>query len=109
MPARLSPGLFPDCFVALEKWFREGVEIDLGCQSAGPKPRPDSRKVAGESGNFGQWARQQIVANWLESLGRLGGFIICISLPRLRVLSNPLGRVMLGNEALDYLRFAIGP
>lgn len=31
------------------------------------------------------------------------------SLPRLRVLSNPLDRVMLGNEALDYFRFTIGP
>jgi hypothetical protein len=28
---------------------------------------------------------------------------------RLRVLSNPLGCVMLGNETLDYFRFAIGP
>jgi len=25
------------------------------------------------------------------------------------VLSNPLGCVMLGNETLDYFRFAIGP
>jgi len=55
-------------------------------------------------------ARQQIdFANWVDSLGRLGGFIICISQPRLRVLSNPFSRVMLGNEALDYFRFAIGP
>jgi len=28
---------------------------------------------------------------------------------RLRVLSNPLDRVMLGNETLDYFRFAIRP
>jgi hypothetical protein len=28
---------------------------------------------------------------------------------RLRVFSNPLDRVMLGNETLDYFRFAIGP
>jgi hypothetical protein len=45
----------------------------------------------------------------VDSLGRLGGFIICIFQPRLRVLSNPLSRVMLGNEALDYFRFAVGP
>jgi hypothetical protein len=34
---------------------------------------------------------------------------ICISLPRLRMLSNPLDGVMLGNKSLDYFRFAIGP
>jgi hypothetical protein len=27
----------------------------------------------------------------------------------LRVFNNPLGCVMLGNETLDYFRFAIGP
>jgi len=45
------------------------------------------------------------------SLGRLGWFLIRISLPRLRVLmlSNPLNRVMFRNKALDYFRFAIGP
>ena len=36
-------------------------------------PRPNPRKPAGESGNFGQLGRQQIVASWLESLGALGG------------------------------------
>ena len=35
--------------------------------------------------------------------------MICISQPRLRVLSNPLDCVMLGHETLDYFRFAIGP
>ena len=41
----------------------------------------------------------------------MGWFVIRISRPRLRVLmlSNPLNRVMLGNEALDCFRFAIGP
>jgi hypothetical protein len=59
----------------------------------------------------GSGASQQIVANWLESLARLGGFIIRISLPRLRVLmlSNPLKRVIFRNKAPDYFRFAIGP
>ena len=57
----------------------------------------------------GSRARQIDFAIWLESLGRLGGFIICISLPHQRVFGDPLGRVILGNEALDYLRFAIGP
>ena len=67
----------------------------------------DSRKVDGESGI----PRQQIVASWLESLARLGGFIIRISLPRLSVLmlSNPLKRVIFRNKAPDYFRFAIGP
>jgi hypothetical protein len=57
------------------------------------------------------WARQQIVANWLESLGRLGGFIIYISLPRRSVLmlGNPLNRVIFRNKPPDYFRFAIGP
>jgi hypothetical protein len=45
---------------------------------------------------------------WFGS-GRLGGFVICIPLPGLGVLSNPLDCVMLGNEALDCFRFAIGP
>jgi hypothetical protein len=49
------------------------------------------------------------LASWLGFLGRLGGFVICISLPRLRVLSNPLECVMLGNETFHYFRFAIGP
>jgi hypothetical protein len=49
------------------------------------------------------------LASWLGSLRRLGGFVICFSLPRHRALSNPLDCVMLGNEALDYFRFAIGP
>jgi hypothetical protein len=45
------------------------------------------------------------------SLGRLGWFLIRISLPRLRVLmlSNPLNRAIFRNRALDYFRFAIGP
>jgi hypothetical protein len=44
------------------------------------------------------------------SLGRaLGWFVIRISRPRLGVLSNPLRRVVLGEETLDYFRFAIGP
>ena len=45
------------------------------------------------------------------SLGRLGWLVIRISLRRVGVLvlSNPLNRVMLGNETLDYFRFAIGP
>ena len=62
------------------------------------------------------WARAQVraptlLAIWLASLGRLGWFVIRISRRRLRVLmlSNPLNRVMLGNETLDYFRFAIGP
>ena len=48
-------------------------------------------------------------ASWLGSLGRLGWLVIRISLPSLRVLSNPLNRVMFRNKALDYFRFAIGP
>jgi hypothetical protein len=62
-------------------------------------------------GSAGSWDRRQIFASWLESLVRLGGFIIRISLPRLRVLmlSNPLERVMLRNKAPDYFRFAVGP
>jgi hypothetical protein len=43
------------------------------------------------------------------SLGRLAQLVICISLPRHRVLSNPLNRVMLRNKTLDNFRFAIGP
>jgi len=48
------------------------------------------------------------LASWLGSQA-FGGFVICISLPRLRVLSNPLDCVMLGNETFHYFRFAIGP
>src|ERR1700730_11472602 len=48
-------------------------------------------------------------ASWLGSLGRLRCIVIRIFLPRLGVLSNPYDRVILGNEALDYFRFAIGP
>src|ERR1700682_1171664 len=33
----------------------------------------------------------------------------CISLASLRVLSNPLNRVMFRNKTLDHFRFAIGP
>jgi hypothetical protein len=49
------------------------------------------------------------LASWLGSLGRLGWLVISIFLPRLRVLINPLGRVMFRDKALDYFRFTIGP
>ena len=40
----------------------------------------------------------------------MGGFVVRISRPRLRVLMlcDPLNRVMFRNKALDYFRFAIG-
>jgi hypothetical protein len=63
-------------------------------------------------GFAGMWAPQHIdFASWLESLWRLGWFVIRISRPRLKVLmlGNPLNRVIFRNKALDYFRFAIGP
>jgi hypothetical protein len=81
------------------------------------KPRHDFRKAAGESGMRGRVARQEIdLANWLESARRWLDSSSARSLAiaghwggRLRVFSNPPGCVMLGNETLDYFRFAIGP
>jgi hypothetical protein len=49
------------------------------------------------------------LASWLGPLGRLGWIVIRISLPALRVLRNPLNRVIFRNEPLDDFRFAIGP
>jgi hypothetical protein len=52
----------------------------------------------------------QRATDGLVRVGALGGFVICIPLSGLGVLlSNPLDCVMLGNEALDCFRFAIGP
>ena len=45
----------------------------------------------------------------LGSLGRFGWPVICIFLPRLRVLGNPLSRVMFRNKTLDCFGFAIRP
>jgi hypothetical protein len=49
------------------------------------------------------------LASRLGSLGRLGWVVIRISLPRLRVLRDPLNGVMFRNKTLDHFRFAIGP
>ena len=49
------------------------------------------------------------LTSWLGSLGRWRRVVTRVSRPRLRVLRNPLARVMFRNKALDYFGFAIGP
>jgi hypothetical protein len=70
------------------------------------KPRLMIRWRGYAASKLSQLIRQLIPG---QRLRRWGWLVIRISLPRLRVLSNPLRRVMLGRETLDCFRFAIGP
>src|ERR1700722_6455866 len=85
----------------------------------GPLKSPNSRREAGSV--RGKCERvhnpRSLLRKWRRIDGlvlpvplvRLGRLVIRITLPSLGVLSNPPGRVKLGNETLDYFRFAIGP
>src|SRR3977135_2008331 len=54
----------------------------------------------------GEWSDP---ARVIHNSPRAGPLHCWISLASLRVLSNPLSRVMFRNKTLDHFRFAIGP
>jgi len=54
----------------------------------------------------GEWSDP---ARVVHNSPRAGPLHCWISLASLRVLSNPLSRVMFRNKTLDHFRFAIGP